>query len=283
MRDIRIAAAQFKHRDGDKAHDLEWIRHPTRKAVDDGAEIVCFHKLCVRACTRIQAMNPGKLAGVAEPAPNGPGIRKVTRIAKDHSTIATAGLLEIDSERFYNCHVTVGLEGYVEGGGEGTVHVVSVAGSKMNWPVVGKGAPMGFAKREAQDRQFLQIVSIDGDRLRREAWTATGVSCDVFTLVRQGRERKGLIQQIPDAPARRRDQLSLALGPDRGAVPLTPDEVGWSMPGQRDTADTRIEGTRWRECARHIDNQAGTSEAHDEDTNDTCRKPSLVVDRTGSG
>lgn len=113
MRDIRVAAAQFEHHDGDKAYNLSRVRDLTCEAVHNGAEIVCFHELCVPAYTWIQTMSPGELAAIAEPVPDGPSVRELTRIARDHSTIVMAGLLEAEGERFYNCYVTVGPGGYI--------------------------------------------------------------------------------------------------------------------------------------------------------------------------
>jgi predicted amidohydrolase len=47
MRDIRIAAAQFEARDGDKEHDLGRIEALARRAVEQGAEIVSFHECSI--------------------------------------------------------------------------------------------------------------------------------------------------------------------------------------------------------------------------------------------
>ncbi|HPD30790.1 MAG TPA: hypothetical protein PLL20_12395 [Phycisphaerae bacterium] len=58
MRDTRVAAAQFEHRDGDQAYNPGRICDPTRKAVDDGAEIVCFHELWMPASGWIQPTRP---------------------------------------------------------------------------------------------------------------------------------------------------------------------------------------------------------------------------------
>ena len=56
MRDIRIAAAQFEHRDGDKAYNLGRIRDLARRAASQGAEIVCFHECCITAYTFLQTL-----------------------------------------------------------------------------------------------------------------------------------------------------------------------------------------------------------------------------------
>jgi len=113
MRDVRIAAAQFEHRDGDKAYNLGRIRDLARQAVDQGAEIVSFHEVCVPAYTWMQPMEPAELARIAEPVPDGPSIRELIRIAREFSTVVMAGLLEAEGERFYNCYVTVGPDGYI--------------------------------------------------------------------------------------------------------------------------------------------------------------------------
>ena len=58
MRDIRIAAAQFEHRDGDKAYNLGRIRDLTRRGGGRGAEVVCFHECSVTAYTFLQTLSP---------------------------------------------------------------------------------------------------------------------------------------------------------------------------------------------------------------------------------
>ena len=49
MRDIRSAAAQFEHRDGDKAYNLQRIDQLTARAVASGAEEVSFHEGSITA------------------------------------------------------------------------------------------------------------------------------------------------------------------------------------------------------------------------------------------
>lgn len=113
MRDIHVAAAQFETRDGDKAYNLGRIRDLTRQAVERGAEIVSFHEVCIPAYSWLQPMSRAELAAVAEPVPDGPSVRELIRIAREFSTVVMAGLVEADGERFYNCYVTVGPDGYI--------------------------------------------------------------------------------------------------------------------------------------------------------------------------
>lgn len=113
MRDIRIATAQFEHRDADKPYNLARIRELTRKAVEQGAEIVSFHEVCIPAYTWLQTLSRDELAAVAEPVPDGPSVRELIGIAREFSVVLMAGLVELEEERLYNSYVTVGPEGYI--------------------------------------------------------------------------------------------------------------------------------------------------------------------------
>ena len=62
MRDIRIATAQFEHRDNDKPYNLSRVAELARRAVDAGAEIVSFHECCIPGYSWIQPS--GQVAAV---------------------------------------------------------------------------------------------------------------------------------------------------------------------------------------------------------------------------
>ncbi|MFO1019280.1 MAG: metallophosphoesterase family protein [Planctomycetales bacterium] len=81
----------------------------------------------------------------------------------------------------------------------GAVYVVSVSGPKM-YPLGGHS----FVKREAEDTQLYQIISIDGDSLKYEARTAKGTLYDGFTLKKRPGQQNELIEQIPNVPENRR-------------------------------------------------------------------------------
>ena len=74
MRDIRVGAAQFEHRNGDKAYNLSRIRDLTRRAVEEGAEIVSFHECSISGYTFLQHLGRDELANLAEPVPDGPSV-----------------------------------------------------------------------------------------------------------------------------------------------------------------------------------------------------------------
>ncbi|MAE67697.1 MAG: nitrilase [Phycisphaeraceae bacterium] len=113
MRDIRIGAAQFENRDNDKQHNLSRIHELTRRAADLGAQIVCFHEGSIPAYSWMQPLDRDGLLRVAEPVPDGPSVRRLIEIAREHSVIVMAGLVELDAQRIHNAYVTVGPDGYI--------------------------------------------------------------------------------------------------------------------------------------------------------------------------
>jgi len=114
MRDIRIAAAQFEHRDGDKAYNLQRVRSLTRVAAEQGAELVCFHECCVTAYTFLQTLSREELDALAEPVPDGPTVRTLVDIARESGVVVAAGLIEREPDgRLYKSYVAVGPEGYI--------------------------------------------------------------------------------------------------------------------------------------------------------------------------
>lgn len=114
MRDIRIATAQFEHRDGDKAYNLGRIRNLTRIAAGRGAEIVCFHECSITAYTYLQTLSHAELDAIAELVPDGPSTAALIEIAQESNCVVMAGLIEREADgRLFKCYVTVGPEGFL--------------------------------------------------------------------------------------------------------------------------------------------------------------------------
>lgn len=113
MRDIRVAAAQFEPRDNDKAYNLSRIRELTRRAVEQGAEIVSFHEIAIPAYTWLQSLSKQELLAVAEPVPDGPSVQELIKIAREFHVVVMAGLVEKEDGNAYNCYVTVGPDGFI--------------------------------------------------------------------------------------------------------------------------------------------------------------------------
>lgn len=107
MRDIRIAAVQFEHRNGDKAYNLQRIRELAQQAVEQGAEIVSFHECCIPAYTFVQSFSKEELIELSEPVPNGPSTQELMQISKEVGVPILAGLFEVDQGEVYNTYICV--------------------------------------------------------------------------------------------------------------------------------------------------------------------------------
>lgn len=107
MRDIRIAAVQFEHLNGDKAYNLQRIRELAHQAVEQGAEIVSFHECCIPAYTFVQSFSKEQLIDLAEPVPNGPSTQELMQISEEVGVPILAGLFEVDQGEVYNTYICV--------------------------------------------------------------------------------------------------------------------------------------------------------------------------------
>jgi predicted amidohydrolase len=114
VREMRVAAAQFEHRNDDKVYNLARIKGLTQRAVEQGAEIVSFHECSISGYTYLQHLSPSELAEVAELVPDGPSTRALHAIAREYGVVVMAGLVETDpAGQFHNCYLTVGPEGFI--------------------------------------------------------------------------------------------------------------------------------------------------------------------------
>jgi predicted amidohydrolase len=108
LRDIKIGAAQFEARDGDKTYNLGRIRDLTAAAVDRGAEVVSFHECCISGYTFLRRLDKPALLEIAEFVPEGPSIAALQRLSGEFKVPLLAGLLEKDgSGRLYNTYLCV--------------------------------------------------------------------------------------------------------------------------------------------------------------------------------
>lgn len=90
-----------------------------------------------------------------------------------------------------------------EADGTGTVYVVSVSGPKMYDLTETNDDLMA---RVAEDTQLYQLIHVDNDRLKYEAYTAAGSLYDAFELEKLDNGESKLINRIPERPENRRDR-----------------------------------------------------------------------------
>lgn len=114
MQTIRIGTAQFEHRDNQKDYNLSRVRELTRRAAEQGAQIVSFHEGCIPGYSWAQPLNKAQLLEVAEPVPGGHSVEQLIVIAREFDLVVMAGLFERDDDsHVYNTYVTVGPQGYI--------------------------------------------------------------------------------------------------------------------------------------------------------------------------
>jgi len=110
--DLRVAVAQFEARDGDKAYNFGRIGALAIEARRQGAGFVLFHECSITGYTFLETLSREQILALAEPVP-GPSTEQLTRLARDRGMTISAGLIERDDERLYNCQVVVTAEGLV--------------------------------------------------------------------------------------------------------------------------------------------------------------------------
>jgi predicted amidohydrolase len=113
VRDVRIAAAQFEARDGDKQYNLGRIEALARRAVEQGAEMVSFHECCIPGYTFLEDLSREALEELAELVPDGPSTRRLAELARQLGVPLLAGLVERQDGKLYNTYLAVAPEGFV--------------------------------------------------------------------------------------------------------------------------------------------------------------------------
>lgn len=114
MENIKIATAQFEHRNGDKKYNLEVIEKLSAQAAAKGADVIAFHECSVTGYTFARHLTKEQLLSIAEFVPGGESIDRLTRIAKKNNIVVLAGLFEKDEEdKLYKPYVCVDKNGLI--------------------------------------------------------------------------------------------------------------------------------------------------------------------------
>ena len=113
MRDIRISAAQFEARDGDKRHNLDRVAALAETAARAGSEVVLFHECCVTGYSFLQTLSRAEMLDLAEPVPDGPSTRAIAALARELKLTILTGFLERDGDRIHNTCAAVGPGGFL--------------------------------------------------------------------------------------------------------------------------------------------------------------------------
>lgn len=111
MQNLRIGAAQFEHRNGDKAYNLARMHELIQLGVARGAEFVSFHECCISAYTFAQTLTRDELWELAEEVPTGPSTQQLQAWAEEYGVAIGAGLFEREGQFLYNTYVVVSPQG----------------------------------------------------------------------------------------------------------------------------------------------------------------------------
>lgn len=107
MQSIRVAAVSMNGWLGQPDRVFGDIAAWCERAVAKRAQLVLFPELVVHGhCTP-------NTAAIAEPVPDGPSVRRLVALARQHRVILSAGLSEKEHGLVYNTQVLVGPEGYI--------------------------------------------------------------------------------------------------------------------------------------------------------------------------
>lgn len=79
MRDVRVATVQFQHASGDKAYNLDRVRHFVAAAATRKVEIIAFPEMCITGYWHVRKLSAEQVEALAEPVPDGPSSRELLR------------------------------------------------------------------------------------------------------------------------------------------------------------------------------------------------------------
>jgi predicted amidohydrolase len=114
MKDLKIATVQFENKSGDKEFNLGVISDMTRKAAQEGAQVVAFHECSVTGYSFARHLSKEQMLDLAEFVPDGPSVKKLQAIAKDNNVTVLAGLFEKDKDNnLHKPYVAVDKSGVI--------------------------------------------------------------------------------------------------------------------------------------------------------------------------
>jgi predicted amidohydrolase len=112
MQPIKMATAQFEHRNNDKAYNLSVIRTLAAQAKKQGAQAIAFHECSITGYSFARHLDKAQLTAVAEFIPDGESVQALITIAAELDIIILAGLFEKTTDgNLYKAYVCVDRTG----------------------------------------------------------------------------------------------------------------------------------------------------------------------------
>jgi predicted amidohydrolase len=114
MKNLKISTAQFENKSGDKKYNLSVIADLSKKAAQQGSDVIAFHECSITGYTFARNLSKEQMLDIAEFIPEGESIKKLREIALQNNIIILAGLFEKDKDdKLYKAYVCVDKNGLV--------------------------------------------------------------------------------------------------------------------------------------------------------------------------
>ncbi len=110
---MNIAVAQFEPKDGDKSYNLTIITELTKKAKEQGADLISFHEMSITAYTFTKDLNLKEITDLAEEVPGGKSTQELIKISKEYNIPILAGLVEKEGGKIFNTYICVTKDGMI--------------------------------------------------------------------------------------------------------------------------------------------------------------------------
>lgn len=111
---IKISTAQFESHSADKEYNIGVIERLSRRAADEGSEVIAFHECSVTGYSFARNLSREQMLDMAELIPEGETLQKLTGIAERNNIVILAGLFEKDrDDKIYKAYVCVDKNGLV--------------------------------------------------------------------------------------------------------------------------------------------------------------------------
>ncbi len=112
MQNTKAAAIQFNHRPGDKAFNLDRITKLAAQSAAEGVTLAAFPEMCITGYWHVRKLDRNEILELAEPIAEGPSVRQLLALAKQHAMTIGAGLIERgDDGLIYNSYVVAMSDG----------------------------------------------------------------------------------------------------------------------------------------------------------------------------
>lgn len=114
MKNLKISTAQFENKSGDKKYNLSVIADLSKKAAQQGSDVIAFHECSITGYTFARNLSKEQMLDIAEFIPEGESIKKLQEIALQNNIVILAGLFEKDKDdKLYKAYVCVDKSGLV--------------------------------------------------------------------------------------------------------------------------------------------------------------------------